>query len=162
MLHFCTYAILVSYFFSLPLEKKKKKNKQLGSPFHMPETCRQEVHPDAHFSEAFLGVRPPLRTLSVSWTRALLSRWSASHQPRDPVQRGRGCRRVLLLRGPHLLWGFSVKVAAPVLGADGPCGWPTVPSGRATTSPWGQALSCWHLPTPTASLLPTQPSPQPA
>lgn len=108
MLHFCTYAILVSYFFSLPLEKKKKKKKQLGSPFHVPETCRQEVHPDAHFSEAFLGVRPPLRTLSVSWTRALLSRWSASHQPRDPVQRGRGCRRVLLLRA-HTCSGASVS-----------------------------------------------------
>lgn len=139
---------LFHFLLLFPSIKKKKKNKQLGSPFHVPETCRQAVHPDSPFPEAFPRACPPLRTLGISWTRALLSSWSASHQPRGLVQRGRGCRRVLLLRGPHLLWAFSVKMAAPVLGADGPCGWPAVPSGRATTSPRGQALSCWHLPTP--------------
>ena len=91
------------------------------------------------------GFLPLPEALSIPWTRVLLSSWSMSHQPRDPVQRGRGCRWALLLWGPQWLWACNVKMVAPVLGADGPsdqlglpgqkCPVETAP-GRATMYPW--------------------------
>ena len=118
MLHFCIYAILVSLPSPFPLHLKKE------AAAREPLLCARDLQTGTSsrlvlFQRHSWGFLPPLRTLSISWTRALLSSWSASHQPRDLVQRGRGCRWVLLLWGPHTLWAFSVKIAAPVLGADG-------------------------------------------